>query len=84
MGVHNLERMFAPRTIAVVGDSETAGSLGALVMQNLVEGGFPGEILAVQTGRASTKGRETHATVGDLPSDLDLVLIATPPAEIAR
>jgi len=44
MSVENLDKIFQPKSIAVVGASETKGSVGAAIMRNLLERGFPGEI----------------------------------------
>lgn len=45
MSQYNLERIFKPRRVAVMGASEKTGSIGNALMKNLVEGGFPGTLL---------------------------------------
>jgi acetyltransferase len=42
MGQYNLNRIFRPRHVAVVGASESAGSIGNALMKNLIEGGSGG------------------------------------------
>ena len=42
MSQYNLDRIFRPRRVAVVGASEKPGSIGSAVMENLVEGGDKG------------------------------------------
>ncbi|MGD9360791.1 MAG: CoA-binding protein [Desulfobacterales bacterium] len=44
MSVINLDKIFQPRSIAVVGASEKPGSIGNALMRNLIERGFSGEI----------------------------------------
>ena len=44
MGPHYLERLFSPRSIAVVGASDREGSLGQVVFRNLLRDGFAGDI----------------------------------------
>ena len=44
MSVENLEKIFQPKSIAVVGASERKGSVGAALMYNLIERGFAGDI----------------------------------------
>ena len=41
MSIENLDKIFHPKTIAVVGASERKGSIGHALMHNLVERGFP-------------------------------------------
>ncbi len=40
MGVDKLEKIFRPKSIAVVGASEKEGSIGSALMRNLIEGGM--------------------------------------------
>ncbi len=44
MSVENLDKIFQPKSIAVVGASERKGSVGAALMHNLIERGFSGQI----------------------------------------
>ena len=47
MGQYNLNRIFKPRHVAVVGASEKAGTIGTALMKNLIDGGFSGMLLPV-------------------------------------
>jgi len=40
MSQYHLDRIFQPRRVAVVGASESTGSIGNALMKNLIEGGF--------------------------------------------
>jgi acetyltransferase len=44
MGIYNIDRIFNPGAIAVIGASEKAGSVGSTLMSNLVQSGFQGEL----------------------------------------
>ena len=44
MTIRNLNRLFQPRSVALVGASARAGSLGAAVLANLRNGGFRGSL----------------------------------------
>jgi hypothetical protein len=44
MSIDNMDKIFRPESIAVVGASERKGSVGAALMHNLIERGFAGEI----------------------------------------
>lgn len=84
MSVRNLERLFAPRSLALVGASERPGSLGATLLANVLEGGFKGEIYPVNPKYAQLAGRRCYASVSELPSAPDLAVIATPPASLPQ
>ncbi|MCX7178399.1 MAG: CoA-binding protein, partial [Proteobacteria bacterium] len=56
MSLHYLENLFAPRSIAVIGASERAGSLGRIAFDNLRCGGYAGELVAVNPKYQSVAG----------------------------
>lgn len=78
MGLFNLDRMLNPKTIAVVGASERPESVGAAVMRNLVEGGFPGAVYPINPRRSTVQGLKAYARLSDAPSPIDLTVVATP------
>lgn len=82
MSVRNLERMFAPRSVALVGASSREGSVGNLLLRNLVSAGFAGEIMAVNPKAVSYGDVKTYRDVASLPHAPDLAVIATPPSTV--
>jgi acetyltransferase len=51
MSVRNLDRLLAPKSIALVGASARPGSLGTVVLERLNAAGFPGELYLVNPNR---------------------------------
>ncbi len=82
MSVRNLEHLFAPKSVALVGASERPGSLGATLLHNLLAGGFKGEVWPVNPKYGELAGRRCYASVADLPAAPALAVICTPPATI--
>ncbi|WP_300462064.1 GNAT family N-acetyltransferase [Desulfobacula sp.] len=82
MSTLNLNRVMTPQSIAVVGASPRKGSVGAVIMENLMAGGFAGEIFPVNPKHAGVQGIQTWADVADLPQAVDLAVIATPIASV--
>ncbi len=82
MSIRNLDCLFAPRSVAVIGASERPASVGATVLRNLSEGHFKGTIFPVNPKYRILAGCKTYARVGDLPAVPDLAVICTPPATI--
>ena len=46
MTIRNLDSLFRPRSVALIGASDRAGSIGAMVLRNLREAGFKGSGLS--------------------------------------
>ena len=60
---HYLHPLLMPKSVALVGASERAGSLGRSVFENLLAGQFTGDIYAVNPGHR-TRGYHSTGTVG--------------------
>lgn len=82
MSTQNLNRIFDPRGIAVVGASARVGSVGNTVLNNLVRSGFPRAIHPVNPKHTSLEGRPCFRSVGELPGEVDLAVICTPAASV--
>ncbi len=79
MTIRNLEHLLAPQTIALIGASDRPHSVGAIVTDNLLKGGFKGEIWLVNPKRKAIGAVRCYASVAALPGTADLAVIATPP-----
>ena len=67
MSIRNLEHLFRPQSVAVIGASETPRSVGATVLHNLIEGKFAGTILPVNPKYRELAGIKVYPTVASLP-----------------
>jgi hypothetical protein len=61
MTVCNLDALFNPGSVALIGASVKAGSVGCIVAQNLLRGGFAGPIWFVNPKYASVAGQDCFA-----------------------
>jgi len=82
MRVREIDPLFQPSAIAVLGASERPGSLGGTVMHNLLTGGYRCPILPINPYRRSVQGVLAYATVEDLPISAEVALICTPPSTV--
>ena len=73
-----LDAFFAPRAVAVVGATETAGSVGRTVLANLLAGPFHGTVYPVNPKRPTVLGVKAYPNVSALPEPVDLAVIVTP------
>jgi acetyltransferase len=83
MSIRNLDRMFRPKSVAVIGASDRPHSVGAALMRNLTQGGFEGPVVPVNPRAAAVHGIMAYKDVAALPIVPDLAVIATPPDTIA-
>ena len=79
MSVRNLERVFTPRSIALIGASTRPASVGGVLSRNLLRAGFKGRIMPVNPHHDTIGGLPVFPDVAHLPEVPDLAVIATPP-----
>ena len=78
----DLSAMLSPRSVAVIGASESRGSIGRALMENL--GSFKGNVFPVNSKRTTVLGQKAFSKIGDVPADVDLAVIATPAATVPK
>jgi acetyltransferase len=78
MPVRNLDKLFTPRSVALIG-AIRPGSVGAVVARNLRRAGFAGELMLVNPDHHALAGLVVHPDVASLPQAPDLAIIITPP-----
>lgn len=74
----NLDRIFNPRSIAVIGASNKEGSVGYVLIKNLTELGYAGKVYPVNIQENEIHGLKAFKNVNELPETVDLAVIATP------
>ncbi|MBI3822599.1 MAG: GNAT family N-acetyltransferase [Planctomycetes bacterium] len=81
MDRHNsLDAFFRPTSVAVVGASATPGSVGSILIRNLLANPFGGVVYPVNPKRKAVHGVLAYPSLLDLPEAVDLAVIATPAA----
>ena len=75
---HPLDPIFKPTSVALVGASERAGSVGRTVLWNLISSPFGGTIYPVNPKRANVLGIRTYTSLQSLPEIPDMVVVCTP------
>jgi acetyltransferase len=82
MSTYRLDRMFAPRSLAIAGIGAREGSVGRLILKNLHDGGFEGPIHLVHPRERMIDGLVCAASIAQLTGPVDLVVIAAPPEAV--
>src|SRR5512141_2454331 len=73
-----LDALFHPRSIAVIGATEKAGSVGRTILWNLLSSPFGGTVYPVNPTRPAILGVKAYASIGAIGEDVDLAVIVTP------
>lgn len=73
-----LDALLRPRSIAVIGASRSANTIGHQILDNLVRHGFMGAVYPVNPHATSIHSIRAYATIGDIPDAIDLAIIVVP------
>lgn len=82
MSIRNLDFIFTPTSVAVIGASRRPDSVGHVVLRNLMQSGFDGPVMPVNPKAGSILSAIAYEDVDALPLAPDLAVIATPPPTI--
>ena len=74
----NLDKIFNPKSIAIIGASDVEGSVGYAIVKNLTQQGYAGKVYFVNIRKPEILGVKTYPTVMEVPETVDLAMIATP------
>ncbi|MEI8610303.1 CoA-binding protein [Enterovibrio sp. Hal110] len=73
----NLDALFKPKSIAVIGASNTPGRAGNIIIRNLQSGGFQGPIMPVTPKYQAVAGILAYSTIEELPLVPDMAVLCT-------
>ncbi|MDR1722212.1 MAG: acetate--CoA ligase family protein [Methanobrevibacter sp.] len=76
--MNNLKEMFNPKSVAVIGASNSEGKVGYIVVDNIVKEGYDGKIYPINPKDSEIQGITAYKNVKDLPEVPDLVVVAIP------
>ncbi len=82
MSSNGLERLFNPRSIAVIGASAKKGKIGHDVLFNLKEYGYKGKVYPINPKDTEVMGEKCYPSVLDVKEDIDLAVFAIPAAGV--
>jgi len=84
MTVRNLDHLFKPGSVALIGASKRTDSVGAVLARNLLNAGFEGPVMPVNPKYDTIDGMTCHRDVASLPVTPELAVISTPPDSVPR
>jgi len=84
MSIRNLDALFAPRSVVLVGASDRSSTVGNTVWRNLRSEGFAGAVIPVNPAHRELDGVPVFARCSDLPEAADLAVVCVPPAAVVE
>jgi acetyltransferase len=78
MPIRNLNKIFRPKSVAVIGASEKPAAVGHIVLKNLIDGGFAGPIYPINPKHKSLLDKKVYTKIGEVPEPPDLAVVCTP------
>jgi acetyltransferase len=77
-----LSAIFDPKAVAVIGATDRLGSVGRTLLWNLITNPFGGTVYPINPKRHSVMGITAYPSIGEVPDQVDLAIIATPAATV--
>ena len=74
----DIEKMFSPKTVALIGATDKEGTVGEATMKNLLSGKGKHTIYPVNPSHETVMGLKCYPNVAAVPVHIDLVVVATP------
>jgi acetyl coenzyme A synthetase (ADP forming)-like protein len=75
---HTLDPVLKPRSIAVIGASRSANTIGHEILANIVKYGFTGAVFPVNPNASTIHSIKAYPSVGAVPDPVDLAVIVVP------
>lgn len=78
MGTLNLDKIFNPQSVAIIGASDSEGSVGYAIVKNFTQLGYTGKVYFVNVRKPEILGVKTYPSIEKIGEPIDLAMIATP------
>src|ERR1043166_3612782 len=78
----DLEAVLRPRSVAVIGASRHAGTVGAAIFHNLISTGFQGPVYPVHPTADAIQSVRAYRSIEDIPDPVDLAIVVVPAIQV--
>ncbi|MEW6329069.1 MAG: CoA-binding protein [Candidatus Micrarchaeota archaeon] len=76
--MRNLDSIFDPKSIAVIGASREPNKIGNVITKNFIDGGYAGKVYPINPKADEVLGMKCYPSVRDVPGKIDSAVIAIP------
>ena len=74
----SLDKLFNPKSIAVVGASSEEGKVGNVIAKNILELGYAGQVFLVNPKHEEILGQKGYKSLAEIKEEIDLAIVAIP------
>ena len=79
-----LDAVFRPSSVAVIGASRTPGKVGHVLTKNMIDSGYPGEIIPINPNAEEILGLRCYPSILDVQGEVDLAVVSIPAASVLQ
>jgi acyl-CoA synthetase (NDP forming) len=83
MNFDSFERIFNPRSVAIVGASEDPKKMGGWCMSSFIQGRYPGKVFPINPKGREIRGIKTYTSLNEVPEQIDLAIVVVPSSAVA-
>jgi len=76
--VKELDKMFNPKSVAIIGASEKEGKIGNTIIKNMQISNFPGKYYPINPKSEEILGHKAYKSVAEIPDEIDMAVICIP------
>jgi acyl-CoA synthetase (NDP forming) len=76
--LQNLNKIFYPKSVAIVGATPTTNKVGNVILKNFIDGKFSGGMYPINPKYKKILGLKCYSKISELPGKVDCAIIATP------
>ncbi len=77
-----MKDFFYPKSIAIIGASENPEKLGSMILNNVLNGGFEGEVYPINRKSKEIAGLKVYKKVSEIPGKVDLACFVIPASQV--
>ncbi|NBO36394.1 hypothetical protein EBU91_02495, partial [bacterium] len=74
----NLAQFFSPKSIAVVGASNSKGKVGNIVFENIISSSYTGKVYPINNSESEILGKKSFNSLKEIGENIDVVVLAVP------
>jgi acetyltransferase len=74
----NFEQLFKPRSIAVIGASDTKGKVGNMIAHNIISHDYDGDVFFINPNREEVLGKKCYKSLADVGQRVDCTIVVVP------
>jgi len=80
--LRSLEHILKPHSVAVIGASNRAGTIGQLIFQSMIQSGFNGVVYPINATNDAVMSVKAYRSILKVPGEVDLAIVAVPSPQV--